>query len=215
MTMRFDFADFSRRFSLNDILRPMSIAEQRQAEIDRQKAAYFARGATITVCPPPVYRPKVEAVRKPHPEARAKPGQERPVKLSKRRDIPEGMLCISEAAHRCGLNKKTNRHMKVIRDAVERGLILPDHAVSRGSQTLYYFRAETCDVFLKVMGPKWWLPKKDKTKTYIKKETMLFILEKRRQNTPWRTIYELTGHSIDTMKNGIKLVEQFGMDACR
>lgn len=158
MTMRFDFADFSRRFSLNDILRPMSIAEERQAEIDRQKAAYFARGSTITVLPGVEFKPRPEAQRKPHPEKliRQTP-KARQLNFAGSRTVPAGLIPIGKAAIICGMSQTNSKQLGYLRKAIEAGRIKPDFTGYKGDKPIYYFWPETAKAFYAVAGEKWWL----------------------------------------------------------
>jgi len=216
MTMRFDFADFSRRFSLNDILRQLPIKSVEQAELDQQKAAYFAQGGAITVCPPPTYAFKKEAPRKPHPEARVKPEEKAKKKaLDYSMQAPEGMLSISAAAPLCGLRSTDNKHLNRIREAVELGLLQPDHKRPYGGRDLYYFYPKTITEFYARVGAKWWKEDNKIPTTRISAHVMTKILEMQANGAALVDLAVVTGLSPTAVKRGIRLVKEFGMGVCK
>ena len=211
MTMRFDFADFSRRFSLNDILRPMSIAEQRQADLERQKAAYFAQGGTISVCPPPLYAPRKEAPRKPHPEALVRQKTVKKVGVAYSSVVPDGMLSIGPVAAMCGLNSTQTPALRQIRAAVEMKLLVPDLIITRSNKPLLYFWPATVNAFIEKGGIRLLrMPR-----TSLSKVQVTELLERVAKGQLLRHAAFDIEVDYKTAQRGIAIVQEFGMSACR
>jgi len=144
--MTFIDSAYSRRYTGPEILRTIPARQEIRDQLANDVETALRDGLKITVCPPPTFAPRKEAVRKPHPEAVVRNAPKGKPAFAYAHLVAEGMVALKEAMDICGFDSMVNTQVKAFSVMCDRGEgpAMAKSVTTKGGKTYRFFWPADC-----------------------------------------------------------------------